>query len=206
MKDSCRVRVIASVVILASAISASSQSSNSSSARRDTARAAARNYFTDMELINQDGKKMRFYTDLLQGKVVIIDAFFTSCTGACPVMNRNMEKIQEWLGDRMGRDVHMISMSVDPITDTPNKLSEYSKRFHARPGWYFITGTKENMDFALQKLGQYVDAREDHTNIFIVGNERTGLWKKAFGLAKPEDLIKVVESVLQDKGAQPPRG
>lgn len=172
------------------------------SAAREAARAAGLRYFTDVELMDQDGHRMRLYSDLLEGKVVIIDAFFTTCTGACPVMNRNMEKIQAWLGDRLGRDVRMISMSVDPLNDTPDKLHAYATRFHAKPGWYFITGPKEKMDFALQKLGQSVDARENHTNIFIVGNETTGLWKKAFGLAKPEDLIRIVEGVLADKGAQ----
>lgn len=161
--------------------------------------AAGLRYFTDVALINQDGRKMRLYSDLIEGKVVIIDGFFTSCAGACPVMNHNMEKIQDWLGDRLGRDVHMISISVDPLNDTPDKLRDYAKRFHARPGWYFLTGPKERMDFALQRLGQPLDAKENHTNLFIVGNEATGLWKKAFGLASADDLIKIVQSVLDDK-------
>jgi len=122
----------------------------------------AQKYFTDVELINQDGKKVHFYSDVLKGKTVIVNAFFTSCTSVCPPMNRNMEKIQEALGDRVGRDVFLVSMTVDPETDTPARMKEYAKKFHAGPGWLFLTGKKENLDWALYKLGQYVENKDDH--------------------------------------------
>ena len=160
---------------------------------------AAEKYFSDVELINQDGQKMRFYSDLLKDKVVVINTFFTTCTGVCPPINRNLEKVQEALGDRLGKDAFLISLSVDPETDTPSRLKEYSRRFHARPGWIFLTGKKENVDWALYKLGQYVEAKEGHTNIIIIGNEPKGLWKKAFGLAKADELMKIVEDALNDR-------
>ena len=159
----------------------------------------AEKYFTDTLLVNQNGEKMRFYSDLMQGKTVIINTFFATCQGSCLPITRNLEKVQEALGDRLGKDARIISISVDPAVDTPNELKEFSKKFHARPGWYFLTGSKENVDFILKKLGQYVDEKNDHFNIVIIGNERTGLWKKAFGLAKSEELIKVVDSVLNDQ-------
>ncbi len=160
----------------------------------------AQNYFGEIPLVNQDGQTMRLYSDLLQGKVVVIDFMFTSCTGACPTMSTNFAKIQDWLGDRLGRDVHLISISVDPVNDTPARLKEYAARFKARPGWYFLTGSKENVDAALRKLGNSVEKPEAHQNLFIIGNERSGLWKKAFGLAQPEALIPIVQSVVEDKG------
>jgi len=159
----------------------------------------AQKYFSDVELINQDGEKVRFYSDLLKNKVVIINTFFTTCTSICPPMNRNFEKIQEALGDRLGKDAFLISISVDPETDTPTRLKEYGRRFHARPGWIFLTGKKENVDWALYKLGQYVETKGDHTSIFIIGNEPKGLWKKAMGLAKAEELIRIVEDVINDR-------
>ena len=171
-----------------------------SSASKGDPSAAAQHYFTDVTLINQYGQPMRLYSDLLKGRVVVVNAFFTSCQDTCPVMARSLAAIQDWLGDRLGKDVYLISMSVDPETDTPNRLKEYAERFKAKPGWFFLTGKKENMDLALQKLGQYVSVKEDHLNIMIVGKESTGLWKKAMGLAKPADLFKVVESVVNDKG------
>lgn len=159
----------------------------------------AHKYFTDVELINQNGEKMRFYSDLLQGKVVIINSFFATCQGSCLPLNQNLAKVQEVLGDRLGKDVYIVSISVDPTVDTPPNLKAYAKKLQARPGWFFLTGPKENVDFALKKIGQFVDDKQDHLNIFIIGNERTGLWKKAFGLAKSEELVKVVESVVNDQ-------
>lgn len=159
----------------------------------------AEKYFSDVELIDQDGQKHRFYNDVLKNKVVVINTFFTTCTNICPPMNRNFEKMQEALGDRLGKDVFLISITVDPETDTPPRLKEYSRRFHARPGWMFLTGKKENVDWALYKLGQYVETRDDHTSIFIIGNEPKGLWKKAFGLAKAEELIQIMEDVINDR-------
>jgi protein SCO1/2 len=159
----------------------------------------AQNYFTDVVLVNQDGEKMRFYSDVLKGKTVVISSFFTTCTSVCPPMNRNLEKVQEALGDHIGKDVFIVSISVDPETDTPPRLKDYSNKFHAKPGWLFLTGKKENVDWALYKVGQYVEAKDDHTTGIIIGNEATGLWKKAFGMGKVDELLEIIQSVLIDK-------
>lgn len=159
----------------------------------------AHKYFTDVELINQNGEKMRLYSDLLKGKVVVINSFFATCQASCLPLNRNLEQVQQAMGDRLGKDVFILSISVDPTVDTPPNLKAYAKKLNARPGWFFLTGTKENVDFALKKIGQFVPDKQDHLNLFIIGNERTGLWKKAFGLAKSDELVKVVESVLNDQ-------
>ncbi len=164
------------------------------------AQTPAAKYFGDVELINQDGKKVHFYTDVLKGKTVVVNSFFTTCTSVCPPMNRNMEKIQEALGDRVGKDVFLVSITVDPEVDTPARLKDYAKKFHAGAGWMFLTGKKENLDWALYKLGQFVETKDDHTTILIIGNEPTGLWKKAFGMANVTELVHVVESVVNDKG------
>jgi protein SCO1 len=166
---------------------------------------AAHKYFTDVVLVNQDGKEMRFYSDLLKGRVVIINTFFTTCTSVCPPMTRTLERIQDWLGDRLGKDAFILSISVDPEVDSPPKLKAFADSYGARPGWHLLGGKKENVQAALRKIGQFVESRDNHTTILILGNERTGLWKKAFGLAKPSDLITVVESVLEDTGDGSPR-
>ena len=160
---------------------------------------AAAKYFSDVELINQDGQKMQFYSDVLKNKVVIINAFFSTCTSVCPPMNRNLEKVQDALGERLGKDAFLVSITVDPETDTPTRLKEYSRRFHARPGWIFLTGKKANVDWALYKLGQYVETKGDHSTVIIIGNEPKGLWKKALGLAKSDELVRIVEDVINDK-------
>jgi protein SCO1/2 len=169
-------------------------------ATKDDAQTAAQKYFTDVELFNQNGEKMRFYSDLLKDKVVIVNTFFGTCTSVCPPMNRNLEKVQEAFKDRIGKDLYIISISVDPAVDTPPVLKDYAAKFHAVPGRFFLTGKKENIDWALYKLGQYVEDKNDHQTVVVIGNVRTGLWKKAFGMAKSEELIEIVRTVLDDKG------
>jgi protein SCO1/2 len=161
---------------------------------------AAQKYFSDVVLVDQDGQPRRLYSDLLKGRTIIVNAFFTTCTSVCPPMTRNLEKVQEALGERFGRDVFFLSISVDPEVDTPARLKDYAAKFHAKPGWVFLTGKKENVDWALYKLGQYVEEKNDHTTGIIIGNEATGLWKKALGIAPAAELIKVVTSVADDKG------
>ncbi|HZH90390.1 MAG TPA: SCO family protein [Pyrinomonadaceae bacterium] len=161
----------------------------------------AQKYFTDVELVNHNGERVRFYSDVLKNRVVVVNAFFATCQGSCLPMNRNLEKVQAAFKERMGKDLYIVSISVDPTVDTPQVLKEYAKKLNAAPGRLFLTGKKENVDWALYKLGQYVEQREQHTNIFIIGNERTGLWKKAFGLSQPDELVKIVESVLNDAPA-----
>jgi protein SCO1/2 len=164
------------------------------------AESPAHKYFGDVKLVNQDGQEVRLYTDLMQGKTVVINAMFATCTGACPVMSGTMAKIQDHLGDRVGKDVRLISITVDPVNDTPAKLKEYANRFHAKPGWQLLTGSKENVEAALRKLGQWTEDPSNHQTLFLIGNDRTGLWKKAFALAKPEEVLPIVDSVANDKG------
>jgi len=160
----------------------------------------AASYFGDIELLNQDGQTMRLYSDVLKDKVVVINSFFASCSASCPVMSKSLAAIQSRFADRLGRDLIFVSITVDPVNDTPAKLHAYAEKWQARRGWYFLTGSKANVDAALKKLGQYVEEPSAHMNIIVIGNERTGLWKKAFGLAPSDDLAKVVESVLNDRG------
>ena len=127
-----------------------------------------------------------------------LDGVFLSVKHCLPLM-RNLQQVQTSLGDRLGKDARIISISVDPTVDTPPRLKEYAKKLDAKPGWYFLTGEKESVEFALKKLGQFVENKQDHMNIFIIGNDRTGLWKKAFGLAKSEEIVKVVDSVINDQ-------
>jgi protein SCO1/2 len=163
------------------------------------AQSAAEKYFTNTELIDQNGRSVRFYQDVMKDKVVVIDSFHTACKSTVPVMNSNFKRLQEAFPADLGKRLLFISVTVDPVTDTSAVVSKYAKQQQARDGWLFLTGTKENVSFMLNKLGLYVDNPEDHLTIFLIGNDTTSLWKKAFGLAKPDDLIAVVKSVLDDK-------
>lgn len=160
----------------------------------------AHKYFGDVRLVDQNGREQRLYSDLLKGKTVVIDVMFTECTGVCPILSKKMEQVQTALGDRVGKDVYLLSISVDPTNDTPARLKEYAARYNAKPGWYFLTGSKQNVEEALRKLGQYVQEREAHQNLILIGNDQTGLWKKAMGLSDAEELIRIVKTVVDDQG------
>jgi protein SCO1 len=107
--------------------------------------------------------------------------------------------LQSHYEDRLGKDLYLLSLTVDPDLDTPDKLKAHAEQYHALPGWYFLTGDKTNLYTALAKLGHRVQAKEDHSNVFIIGNDSTGLWKKAMGLAPAAEIIRIVETVLNDK-------
>jgi protein SCO1 len=195
-----RFRYLFSLLAITSTLSAPSLAQQKQAPETPLA-TAARQYFTDVRLITQNGDSVRLYSDLLKDKVVVINAFFGSCTGSCPKMAGVLAGLQDRLGDHLGKDVFLLSFSVDPETDTPEKLKAYAERFHAKPGWLYLTGDKDNVDLALAKLGQKVARKEDHLTIFIIGNDRTGLWKKVFAPSSTAvSLMDVVNSVLHDKG------
>jgi protein SCO1/2 len=164
----------------------------------------ARRYFGDVELVNQDGRTMRLYSDMIRGKVVVIHAFFSACKNTCPVMLSTYRKLQEHLGDRLGRDVHLISFTVDPDNDGAEVLKDLTRRIDARPGWSMLTGTKENLRTALGKLGLAVERPEEHSNLFLIGNDRTQYWKKVRGLAPANQIIASLEEVIADQGNHSP--
>src|SRR5271165_6159014 len=168
----------------------------STAAPTDDSNAAppAQRYFGDALLTNQDGKQLRLYTDILKGNVVIINSFYSNCSGVCRVTIPVFKQLQESLGER----VRLVSITVDPENDNPEVLRKYAAGVGAKPGWDFLTGDKQTVEQILYKLGLYAEAKEDHSYVFIVGNEPTGLWKKVLGIAPPYEILRSVESVLDD--------
>lgn len=162
--------------------------------------ASVGSYLRDLPLVDQNGREVDLYS-LMKGKTVVINSFFATCSGSCPVMAGSFAAIQNQFRDRVGRELVLVSITVDPEHDTPAKLREFAAKMKAGEGWYFLSGSKEQVARALRKLGQYVEEREQHQNVFLIGNDRTGLWKKAFGLARPAELIELVRVVLDDPGA-----
>jgi protein SCO1 len=163
--------------------------------------AAAAKYFHGLALVDQNGRAVDLYDDVMKGHTVVINSFFASCQASCSVMAGTYQHLQTRFAARVGKDVRLVSITVDPAHDTPAALKAYAARMKAADGWLFLTGSKEQVDVALTKLGLAVGAREDHLNLMLVGNLKTGLWKKVFGLAKPEEIETAVRSVIEDKGA-----
>jgi cytochrome oxidase Cu insertion factor (SCO1/SenC/PrrC family) len=156
-----------------------------------------REYFTDLPLFTQDGKPVRFYTDMLQGKVVLISFIYINCTDICPILMPNLAEIQNQLGDRFGRDISFLSISVDPEDDTPEELKEYGEKYGAKDGWTFLTGKKENIDWVVYKLGQYTEDFEDHTMLFLLGDVKNARWAKMRGDLPPAAVAARLLDLLE---------
>jgi cytochrome oxidase Cu insertion factor (SCO1/SenC/PrrC family) len=147
----------------------------------------------DVEVLDQDGKVRHFYSDLVKGKTVAINFIFTNCTTICPPLGATFARVQRDLGDK---DVHFISVSVDPLTDTPERLKAWGAKFKAGAGWTFVTGNKPEIDQLLRALGASAARREDHTPSVIVGNDAKDVWTRTYGLTKTAQMVSLIENVM----------
>jgi cytochrome oxidase Cu insertion factor (SCO1/SenC/PrrC family) len=159
-------------------------------------------YFPNVPLVTQDGKKVRFFDDLIKGKVVAINFIFTGCSAACSMETARLRDVQDLLADRMGKDVFFYSISIDPDNDTPEALKHYANKFNIGPGWLFLTGKNEDITLLREKLGLYmppvVNGKSDHELSLIVGNQATGRWMKASPFENPKILATTIGSWLHN--------
>lgn len=157
-------------------------------------------YFSNAVLLSHDGRKLRFYDDLLKGKIVLISMMYTACTGICPGSTANLLRVQQALGSRVGRDIFMYSLSLQPQFDTPAALNAYVQRYGIGPGWTFLTGKPAEVDNIRRKLGFYsTDPVEDadigqHTGMVRVGNLVLDRWSMVPAMTAPKHIVR---SVLQ---------
>jgi protein SCO1/2 len=154
------------------------------------------NYFPNVTLTTHEGKTVKFYDDLIRGKIVAIDLIYTTCKYACPLETARLAQVQTLLGDRMGKDVFFYSITIDPEHDTPAVLKEYAEKFHAGPGWTFLTGKAADIELISKKLGLYSDPnpanKDGHTPALLVGNEETGQWMRNSALDNPKFLARTI--------------
>lgn len=160
---------------------------------------AAQKYFTDTELTDQYGETHQFYTDLLQDKVVAIIAFCSS-QGADPVLIGNLKILADQFPGEMNNKIHLLAFSSDPKYYNRNELEKIANQYKAPGGMYFFSGDADNVKTVMTKLGIYTEDTERHSTLIIMGNVKTGLWKKVNGLAAKEEIVRIFESVLYDKG------
>ncbi|HET8538637.1 MAG TPA: SCO family protein [Anaeromyxobacter sp.] len=141
--------------------------------------AKAREYFTDTVLVTQAGKPVRFFTDVLRDKVVVIDFIFTRCVGACPILTERMNAVRRQLGDLFPEKVRFVSISIDPEFDTPQELVHFAKKHRAEhPEWLFLTGKKADVKAVVSRLGQWTEDPGEHSTLFIAGNAKARHWTK----------------------------
>ncbi len=186
-------------LVLAMCVGAALMAVNAAPAEAQSAQWGA-NYFPNVPLTTQDGRKVRFYDDLIKGKIVAVNFIYTSCKFACPLETARLAQVQRLLGDRMGRDVFFYSITIDPDYDTPAVLKEYAAKFDAGPGWLFLTGKQDDIDLLNRKLGLYSEPNpsnpDGHTPHLLVGNEVTGQWIRNSGVDDPRFLATTIGTWL----------
>ena len=152
----------------------------------------------DVTVQDQNGKSLNFYTDLVKGKVVAINFVFTTCTTICPPLTATFRRVQQQLAEQKS-SAQLISISVDPAIDTPERLRDFASKFKAEPGWAFVTGNTSDINSLLQQLGVAVTNKNDHTPMILIGNDEAGYWTRAYGLSSPASLVKLITEAANRK-------
>lgn len=146
----------------------------------------------DIEVVDQKGKHVHLNSDVIKNRTAVISSFFTTCTSFCPLTQQNLGRLAKVLGKRMGNDVVFVSISIDPVNDTPARMKEWSEKFHTGPGWTLASGNKTDIETLLKSLGLYVELAGRHQSAVIIGNPGAG-WTRASIWAEPEKLQKVID-------------
>jgi protein SCO1 len=160
-----------------------------------------RQILPNVELRTHENKRVRFYDDLVRGRTVLINLMYVNCQGSCPTTLANLVKVQKLLGDRMGKDILMLSLSVDPAHDTPAVLADHAEMIGAGKGWIFATGRSPDIDAIRKALGMYdvVDEADNtsHFNLVTIGSEPLGQWCAIPALSNPTDIAQTVHRVMR---------
>lgn len=162
----------------------------------------------NMPVLTHRGETVRFYDDLVRGKIVLVSFTYTKCKGSCPLTTANLARVQRLLGDRVGKDVFILSITLDPENDTPERLRRYAEGLGAGPGWTFVTGTKDDMERLRRALrftdpDPLVDAdRTQHALVVKVGDDRTGRWGAVPGVVAPEHIVDALHRAAREPYAR----
>lgn len=143
-------------------------------------------YFTNLEVVDQNGRTLHFYDDVLKGHQVVISFFFTSCKELCPLSTARLARVKDILGKR--ENLVFVSISVDPENDTPEKLKPYADAFGVGDNWLLLTGKPENLKTIAARLGNREEFKEQHRNEIVLGNAATGEWSRNSAFIEPERL------------------
>ena len=158
--------------------------------------------FPNTTLLTHEGKEVRFYDDLIRGKTVVINMMYAQCSDRCPPMTQNLRRVQDVLGNRVGRDVHMYSITLLPEYDRPQDLKNYAKLHGVKPGWTFLTGKPDDIERIRKRLGFYErDPKLDaditrHTGMIRIGNEVLNRWSTGAALGAPNLIVDAIKAVI----------
>jgi cytochrome oxidase Cu insertion factor (SCO1/SenC/PrrC family) len=159
----------------------------------------ARKFFTDLEVIDQNGKHLRFYSDVLKGRVVLISFIFTNCDFACPMLAQRLKQTRALMAESIRDDVWYVSISVDPERDTPQAMKEFAEKQRVDESrWIFLTGKKENLEYIVKKLGQYTADVEAHSTLMLAGNAITRHWTRVMPMVPPEGVAQQMRALVEE--------
>ncbi len=149
------------------------------------------------ELVDQDGEPVSL-PKLVEGKLVAMNFVFSTCSTICSPMSAVFSRLRNELGDKVGRDVELVSITLDPVRDTPERLKKFSSMFKRSTGWTFVTGEAPKVTRTLKALGGWVADKERHPPMVLVGNPATGKWVRVYGMPTPDRLIDALVEVGMD--------
>lgn len=155
----------------------------------------------DVGLLDQQGAVRKFQTDVIGDRIAVVNFVYASCKTSCPMASAVFGQVQDRLGSRLGRDVAMVSLSIDPVTDRPAKLRAVADQFDSKPGWSWLTGEKAVMDQVLRGFGVYLSNITDHPTMVLIGDGKTGEWIRLLGFPSPDEIIRHVERFEQARRA-----
>jgi protein SCO1/2 len=148
------------------------------------------------ELLDQNGAQVRFASDVAGNRIMALNFIYTDCQTACPLVSGIFSKLQSRLGDKLAKDVRMVSLSINPAADTPERLKVYAERFHAAPEWLWLTGEKAQVDALLKSLGVYSTDVANHAPVILVGDPVRGEWTRFNGLSSPDTIAARIDELL----------
>ena len=166
---------------------------------QDRAMSLSEKTIPNVELTDQNGRKVHFYSDLVSGKVVAINTIFTTCNTICPVMGARFASLSRLLGKENNSRLELISISVDPMVDTPARLKEWSLQFGSvNSHWVLLTGSKDDIDHLLKSLELFTPDKLEHTPVVLIGSGGTTQWSRASALSPPAQLAQLMRARLTE--------
>ena len=142
----------------------------------------------DVTLVRQDGKQVLLPRELDDGRLVLLNFIFTTCSSTCPLTSRTLEEFQAKLGAEAAR-VHLVSISIDPEQDTPARLAEYAHKFHAGPEWQYYTGSVAASIAAQRAFDVYRGEKMSHTPVTLMRAAPGKPWLRIEGFVTPDELL-----------------
>jgi protein SCO1/2 len=146
-------------------------------------------------MVRADGKRVLLPRELDDGRPVLLNFIFTTCSSICPLTSRTLEEFQRKLGVQATR-VHLMSISIDPEQDTPARLSEYAHKFHAGPEWQYYTGTLEASLAAQKAFDVYRGEKMSHTPVTLMRSAPGKPWLRIEGFVTPDELVDDYQKLL----------